>query len=225
MLRTVSNSMQSVLILTDHGCGTDALKIARTMFETAVNIHYIDSSPESIQDYLDFQWIEKKRHYGFLAEFAPAQAQQIDSSSVRELISESARVAPRFTGPKGKVRPRWRKLNLRDIARKVGGEFVFSGLYSNLSSLIHMDALGLTMAKSRAGVVEAVPSNSNLVLGLQAAVLSYAMALLAADHALRTNREDRIQSGFEKFKQSSSVRDAVSVWNELAQPDKSPEGA
>jgi hypothetical protein len=48
LLRTVSNSMRSVLILVEHGCGTDALKIARTMFETAVNIHYLHNNPETL---------------------------------------------------------------------------------------------------------------------------------------------------------------------------------
>ena len=35
IVQTVANSMESVLVLVVNGCGVDALKVARTMFEAA----------------------------------------------------------------------------------------------------------------------------------------------------------------------------------------------
>lgn len=205
LLRTVSNSMRSVLILVEHGCGTDALKLARTMFETAVNIHYLHSHPDSIQDYEDFLWIKRKKHHDYVMKFAPAQAQPMGDESLSELASEYARVQQRFTGPKGKVRNRWQGPDYREIARSVGGEIIYDGVYPSLSSLMHMDILGLTIAKAPSGDVEPVPSDVNLELGLQIAVWSYAMALSAADEVLTGNSRDRIQSAFNRFRGSSST--------------------
>ncbi len=213
--------MRSVLILVEHGCGTDALKIARTMFETAVNIHYLDSHPEAIQDYIDFQWIKKKRYHDELKKYAPAQAQRRDDASLNELNAEHARVSPRFTGPRGKIRGRWHKSDHREVARSVGAEIIYSGFYPFVSSLTHMDILGLIIARNRSGEVEAVPSGVNLTLGLQIAVLSYAMALDAANVVLKANAEVRIQSAFERFKESSSVSRVLDIWNDLAKPDGS----
>lgn len=211
LLRTVSNSMRSVLILVEHGCGTDALKIARTMFETAVNIHYFHSHPEAIQNYVDFEWIKKKKHHDYLLKFAPAQAQRMDDASLSELTAEYARASPRFTGPKGKVRSQWHKSDYREVARSVGGEIIYGGVYPFVSSLMHMDILGLIIARGPSGEVGVVPSDSNLTLGLHIAVLSYAMALIASNEILKANGEDRIQSAFERFKESSTVRNAVAV--------------
>jgi hypothetical protein len=177
LLQTLSNSMRSVVILVEHGCGTDAFKIARTMFETAVNIHYLDSHPEAIQDYIDFQWIKKKRYHNELKKYAPAQAQRLDDASLNELNAEYARVSPRFTGPKRKIRSQWHKSDHREVARSVGAEIIYSGFYPFVSSLTHMDILGLIIARYPSGEVEAVPSLVHLESGLQNAVLTYAMAL------------------------------------------------
>lgn len=221
LLRTVSNSMRSVLILVEHGCGTDALKIARTMFETAVNIHYLHSHPEAIQDYVDFQWIKKKKHHDYLLKFAPAQAQRMDDASLSELTAEYARVSPRFTGPKSKVRSTWHKSDHRQVARSVGGEIIYGGVYPFISSLLHMDILGLIMSGGPSGEVEVVPSISNLELGIQIAVLSYAMALTASNEILKANGEDKIQSAFENFRNSCAVSQTLDIWNELAKPKES----
>jgi hypothetical protein len=219
LLRTVSNSMRSVLILVEHGCGTDALKLARTMFETAVNIHYLHSHPETLQDYLDFQWIKKKKHHDYLLKFAPAQAQRVDQVTLSELNVEYARVSPRFTGPKGKVRSQWHKSDHREIARNVGGEIMYGGLYPFVSSLTHMDILGLIIASGPNGEVEAVPSATNLVLGLQIGMVSFAMALIAANQILKAGAEAGIQAAFQKFKESASVAQAVNLWAELGKTE------
>src|SRR5690348_15127658 len=95
LARTVSNSMRSVVILVENGCGTDTLKLARTIFETAVNIHHLHEHPMEIDDYIDFQWIKKKKHHEYLQRIGPDQVKQVDAAALSELNSEYARVSPR----------------------------------------------------------------------------------------------------------------------------------
>jgi hypothetical protein len=220
LLRTVSNSLRSVLILVEHGCGTDALKIARTMFETAVNIHYLHSHPETLEDYVDFQWIKRKKHHDYMLKFAPAQALRVDQATLSELNAEFARVSPRFMGPKGRVRSQWHKSDHREIARNVGGEIIYGSVYPFVSSLTHMDILGLIIAGWPNGEVEATPSVSNLVLGLQISVLSHALALIAANEILKADVEEAIKSALGKFKESASVAHAVNLWAELGKTEQ-----
>jgi hypothetical protein len=174
---------------------------------------------------LDFQWIKKKKHHDYLLKFAPAQAQRVDQVTLSELNAEYARVSQRFTGPRGKVRSQWHKSDHREIARSVGGEIMYGGLYPFVSSLTHMDILGLIIACGPNGEVEAVPSVSNLVLGLQIGMVSLAMALIAANEILKAGAEDAIQAAFQKFKESASVTQAVNLWAELGKtrgPAQSP---
>lgn len=209
------------MILTEHGCGTDALKLARTMFETAVNIHVLDGHPETLQDYLDFEWIKKKKHNDYMMKFAPAQARAVDQGTLDEIDAKYARVSPRFTGRDGKVRSRWHRSDHKEVARSVGGEIIYGGLYPFVSSLTHMDILGLRIASFPSGI-EDVPSVSNLMLGLHIATLSYAMALIAANEILKGGAEEGIRIAFERFKASASVAQALSVWTELGKSGAVP---
>lgn len=54
--QTFANSMESVVILVSNGCGVDGLRVARTMFEAAVVLHYLDSRPDLVQDFVDYLW-------------------------------------------------------------------------------------------------------------------------------------------------------------------------
>jgi hypothetical protein len=42
--------MESALILALNGCADDALRIARTMFESAVTMYYLESHPDLVPD-------------------------------------------------------------------------------------------------------------------------------------------------------------------------------
>ena len=215
LARTVSNSMRSVVILVENGCGTDTLKLARTIFETAVNIHHLHEQPTEIDDYIDFQWIKKKKHYEYLQRIGPGQVKQVDGAALAELNSEYARVSPRFMGRNKKVRNRWHKPPHREIAAKVGGGVIYDGIYPLTSSLTHMDVLGLNAAIGQCSEVEAVPSATNVELGLQIAVLSYAMALSATSEVLKSDCATRLQGAFDKFRRSSAVQGKLALWSAM----------
>jgi hypothetical protein len=42
--------------------GTPSLKIARTMFESALILNYLDGHPELVRDFIDYQWVIQKKH-------------------------------------------------------------------------------------------------------------------------------------------------------------------
>jgi hypothetical protein len=92
---------------------------------------------------------------------------------------------------------------------------MYRGLYPFVSSLTHMDILGLKIASQSKDEVEAVPSVANLVLGLQIGIVSYTMALIAANEILKAGAEEAIQSAFGKFRESASVAQTVNLWAEL----------
>ena len=201
LTRTVANSMRSVMVLVENGCGTDALKIARTMFETAVTIHYLHSHPELVQDFVDFLWVKRKRHHEYLLKFAPKEAERLDPSSVAELNAEYDRVKGRFMGSREKIRNSWHKADRREMARKVAAEGMYGGMYPILSSLTHMDMLGLVFATGKSEDVDFAPTEANLTLALQMAVTNYAMALTAWDEIGNSGMRDRLEAVFSEFKE------------------------
>ena len=200
---TVANSMQSVLILACNGCGVDALKIARTMFEAAVTVHYLEKHPELVQDYVDFLWIIRKKHHEYLLRLPSEEVKPVSPDKVREMESAYERVKDRFTNRKGKPRNSWCKASLRDMAVEVEVESMYDGLYPFGSSMTHTDMLAIVAAAGDSGDVEPVPSNANLTLALQTAVVSYAMVLTAFDKIASLGRGDSLEAAFTQFKNAS----------------------
>src|SRR4051794_25126488 len=69
--QTVANSMESVIILVSNGCGVDSLRLARTMFEAAIVLHYLESHQELVQNFIDYQWVIQKKHQDYLLTLSP----------------------------------------------------------------------------------------------------------------------------------------------------------
>ena len=92
--RNVANSLESVLVLVSNGCAEDAFRIARTMFESAVTIHYLESHPNLVQDYMDFLWVKRKRHHDDLLKYAPSQAAPVILQQLEQMNAEYERVKP-----------------------------------------------------------------------------------------------------------------------------------
>ena len=158
--QTVANSMQSVILLVCNGCGIDALRIARTMFESAVTLHYLESHPDLAQDYIDFLWIKQKKHYDFCLKSAPGLARRIPQEKLRRLLSEYERVKPRFVRRKGRVRDSWCNASLREMAEEVGAEPMYGGIYTFGSSLTHTDIMAIVAGTDESASVKPVPSEA-----------------------------------------------------------------
>jgi len=200
--RTVTSSMESVLILVNNGKGTDALTIGRSMFEAAVTVSYLESHPELVQDFVDFLWVKRKKHYDYLLKFAPAQAKLRSAVEIQQMETEYARVKSRFTNRKGVVRNSWCKLSVAAMAEEIGAASLYGGLYPFTSSYVHVDILRLVAAKENSGEVEQAPSEINVTLALQLAVLNYAIVLTAYDQITHLGMAHRLDMELSSLERS-----------------------
>jgi hypothetical protein len=66
----------------------------------------------------------------------PNLASQHDPESIRHMESEYSRVKHRFMN-KGKDRNNWCRLSLRDMAKEIGAEGIYGGIYGFTSSMTH----------------------------------------------------------------------------------------
>jgi hypothetical protein len=199
----VANSLESVLILVSNGCAEDAFRIARTMFESAVAIHYLESRPDLVQDYVDFLWVKRKRHHDDLVKYIPSQAERVDRQQLEQMNAEYERVKPRFTNRKGKARSSWCRVSLRAMAEEIKADSMYVGMYGFTSSITHTDMLGLVSASGETDAVLSVPSLVNLPLALQMGVVSCAMTLSAVNQVSGLKFDEQLSAGFEQFKQAS----------------------
>jgi hypothetical protein len=206
LVRTAHNSLRSVIVLANHGCGTDALKIARSIFEVALTVHYLPESADYIDDYVDFLWVKQKKHLDYLREHAPSHAQSQDSARVAEVEAQYHRVKTRFLKKGERTRDSWHQHDRRQIARRLMAESMYCGLYPFTSSVTHMDALGLNIARGGEDEVLLAPSQANVDLALLMAINNYAMVLSAWDEIGNCNESARLQNAFEMLRQVSQPR-------------------
>jgi hypothetical protein len=171
LARMVSNSLNSVSILTLNGCGVDAMKIARSMFETSVTLGYLRLHPEEVEDYLDYHYVIQKQRLDNMKDQDPERFKQIPADVLQQAEADFERVTPRFQDRNGKVRGSWCKTNIRQMAKDVGKEKLYISFYKFASSIHHGDIGGVhasTAALKDDDVldVDIVPSDAWLPLAL-----------------------------------------------------------
>jgi hypothetical protein len=54
-----------------NGYGHDAMRIARGMYEAAVNATYLKLHPDEIDDYVDYHWVIQKKLYDYMQRYDP----------------------------------------------------------------------------------------------------------------------------------------------------------
>ena len=200
---TVTNSFQSVLLLTMNGCGSDALKIARSMFETSVVMTYLQKHPNLLADFLDYRWIKRNKHQEFLSQYAPDELKRIDPAEVVKTVAEYGRVKSRFKG-----RSSWNDKKLPCMAKDVGLEQQYLAVYPFTSSVHHLDVIGI-MAQEDDGIsdIEVLPSGKNLDLALSIAGLSAYVAVAALDEALGAKSSQKLADWSKQYRASLSEAD------------------
>jgi hypothetical protein len=231
--QVVANSMESVMLLVVNGCGIDGLRIARTMFESAVTVHYLDSHPELVQDFVDYLWVIRKRHYDFLQSLPPDKRHVIPAEKINETETNYERVKGRFTDSRGRIRNSWSETSLYKMAKEIGGESLYGAVYRFGSSLTHTDILAVIAGSGPSGDVEPVPSSENLTLAFGTAVMSYATTLTAFDKVVGFGRGNEIATAFRVFSNIPETQidisedeialHAYSLWERRGRPWGSPE--
>ncbi len=201
---TVTNSFQSVLLLTMNGCGSDALKITRSMFESSVVVGYLQKHPALFADFVDYRWVKRHKAQEFLALYAPDRFKAVDAAEIAKTVAEYARVKSRFKG-----RSSWSDKSLRDMAVDIGIEQAYLAVYPFASSVHHLDVIGIIAQEDqRIGDIEVLPSRANLDLALSIAGLSAYVALTSLDDALGSGQSQALTDWFREYRSALSQADA-----------------
>lgn len=141
--RTVWNSLGSIMVLVLNGCGADAMKIVRGMFEASLTLGYLALHPQLVDSYLDYNFIIQKQRNDFLKGHAPEHLKRVPETIQKKIESEFSRVAPRFQDKRGKIRSSWSKTSVRAMAQELGKGALYLTFYRFASSMHHGDIGGL----------------------------------------------------------------------------------
>lgn len=193
--RTVANSFSALLILVANGCGTDALKVARSMFESAVSVLYLKKHPDLLGDYLNFRWVKRHKYYEYLKENQPEQLKTIKAEVIAESEAEYAKIEPQFAAKKW-LRHDWCKDNLREMAKDVGHENQYAFIYPVTSSVHHVDVVGLG-AQTADEDVETLPSPNNIELAVAIAGVSLFLAIDCYNDVASLQMDKEIKATFD----------------------------
>ena len=196
--RTIANSFSALLILVSNGCGTDALKIARGMFESAVAALYLKKHPELLDDYLNFRWVKQHKYLKNLKERQPDQFKKMRPEIITEVEAEYRKVELNFT-QKPWLKNDWCKDNLRQMAKDVGHEETYDAIYPLASSVQHLDIVGL-VAQTSDDDVDVLPSSNNIELAISNATWGLFVALDCYNGIAALGMDREIEAMFEAFK-------------------------
>lgn len=144
LAKSVVNSFSSLLVLALNGCGFDALKIGRSMFECAVTVAHLQNHPEHMTDFVDYDWIKKKQFVDDLERYSPESARAHQHEKA-EILRNFDAVVGRFTTSNKRIRARWSKQSLAKMAADLGLSQLYFSIYNPGSSAQHMDIRGLMM--------------------------------------------------------------------------------
>jgi Family of unknown function (DUF5677) len=137
-------SMLELVTLAGHGLGQGAMKIARTLMETAINAEYLRQFPAEIDEYLKWAWIEKKKDLLYVQTNLKYLLPEIGEEAVQSIEKEYAACKHLFEKPNGEVRSSWCRLNLADRAIRVGIADTYRRVNPLSSAFIHGTINGLS---------------------------------------------------------------------------------
>lgn len=139
----VGMSMFELVTLVENGFGQGAMKIARTVMETAINAEYLRKFPSEFDNYVDWYLVEKYKELSYVKEHMPNLLPSIDAEAIASIEKGFEEVKPSFQKPNGDLRPSWCSLNLSDRAAKTGYADAYRLINPLSSVFIHATVGGL----------------------------------------------------------------------------------
>jgi hypothetical protein len=103
-------SMVELVTLAGNGLGQGAMKICRTLMETAVNAEYLRLNPGELDDYLNWSWVEKNKELNFIKESLPQLLPVIARETIDKIENEFRAVHHRYEKQNGDLRSSWCRL-------------------------------------------------------------------------------------------------------------------
>ena len=136
--------MLELVTLAGNGLGQGAMKISRTLMETVINAEYLRQSPDELDAYLKWSWVEKKKDLRYVQDNLPYLLPEIGQDAVDTIEKEFLAARPLFETPTGGIRLSWCRLSLADRAVKVGLADTYRRVNPLSSGFIHGTIGGLT---------------------------------------------------------------------------------
>lgn len=201
------NSSVAVAILCNAGHGADAVKIARSMFETHVTFRYLLRRPQELKDFLDFDAAapyKRLQYYksnlpGLYASFPAEKINAVNYRAVKKMFVDST----------GKIRKRRSRHSLAEMARVAGLAEMYDLFYRHASSLHHADPMGLAMLVDGATLeIQPGPTERHIGIALRMATWTLHEALceysklIGVDYSDALHRIGELLSGVVEFKGS-----------------------
>ena len=176
MVAASANSYGALLTLVLNGYGNDAMKIARSIYETELNILWLKNHPEEISEFLDYNVIQQKQFYDAMD---GEQQQAVPKEQYDRMMTEYAQVLPRFATGRDKTRPRneWCRASIYDRAKEAeeywqkqmeaeGREgkpvSLYKTFYRYASSMHHLDIGGIIASVDSDMYADMAPSWEHL---------------------------------------------------------------
>jgi hypothetical protein len=159
MLVAASNSYGALIVLALNGYGHDAMKIARSIFETELNIIRLKTHPEELNDFLDYIFIIQKKQFDMLDD---GQKKGVAKGHYEEMMAKYNDVLPRFASKQDRTRPRneWCRESIYARAKEAGIDYLdlYQTFYREASSLHHLDIGGLVSQADKELYADIAPS-------------------------------------------------------------------
>ncbi len=175
---SLANSSVAVAILCNAGHGADAVKIARGMFETHVTLRYLIRRPKDLKDFLEFDAVARYERLQFYESKMPEIYASFPGEKIKAVNEAFRAVEKRFADSTGKVRHRWSRHNLAEMARMAGLADVYDLFYRYASSVHHAGPMGLAMlVDGKTLEVHPGPTERHVGIALRMATLTLLDAL------------------------------------------------
>jgi hypothetical protein len=172
-----ANSFGALVTLVLNGYGHDATRIARGLYEAAVNALYLQLHPTEVDDFVDFNWVKQKRLYDYFQTLAAPDLAKLPQEALERLVSEYERVKEKFDNSRGKSRSTWCKKSLRQRAEEVDYGQYYPTFYAIASGIHHGDITGmLSQSEEDALTVTTPPSYEGIKMAL---MLAHNLLILA----------------------------------------------
>jgi len=198
MARSVHMTTDAGLHLVSIGFGVDALRLARTNFETAVNAHFLVGNEQCIDNFIDYEWVMRRQFYQYLTERSPNSAKNYSQDQVNKIEAEWNRIKDRY--PKKST---WTPIPFSDRVKAVKAETPADLLWCVGSSFVHNDAFALRIASGADGDALMGPSAQHLQMALNALGFNYAIMLDVYQKVSGLGFEDRLQEFWNAFNEAS----------------------
>jgi len=198
------------ITLVGNGMGQGAMKIVRSILETAINAEYFRKYPDQAQFYLDWHWVETHKFYKYFRKYSPNQLAKIvpEQSALHEANYERVKGQFTFTrtncdGSQKTIEQKtWCKDNLFDRATKTGLAEWYATVMPQANQILHGSVGGVLNHIGNDGRIDPPPSHRWGKEALTAAHGALIKVIETAAMALGVEPEPSIESLLKDYEAS-----------------------